>query len=37
MTIAGWIFMLSSWMFLLVLFAFCMYRTLRQKKQNSTK
>lgn len=36
MTIAGWLFMSASWLVILGLFIFCLYRTLHSKdKKNS--
>jgi len=31
MTLAGWIFLVVSWLVILLLFAFSLYRTLRSK------
>jgi hypothetical protein len=31
MTLAGWMFLIVSWLVILVLFAFCLYRALRSK------
>jgi hypothetical protein len=36
MTIGGWIFMLASWLGILALFAFCLFRTLRSKDRNGS-
>jgi hypothetical protein len=36
MTVAGWIFFSASWVVILGLFLFCLYRTLRSKDQNNT-
>jgi len=35
MTLAGWIFLIVSWLVILLLFAFSLYRTLRSKDQNN--
>lgn len=35
MTLAGWIFMIASWTVILGLFTFCLFRTLRPKKDDS--
>jgi uncharacterized membrane protein len=36
MNLAGWIFMIISWAVIIGLFVFCMFRTLRPSRKEST-
>jgi hypothetical protein len=36
MTLAGWIFLSASWLVILGLFTFSLFRTLRSKDQNNS-